>query len=95
MSSVIVLEVLLFNFNLDNKTQNVKTKVVRKLFNENGIGMFLSKNSKHYRWVYFVTRLSAETNVEVAMKHVAQRKVTCLGKKKKKKSRPVSSREST
>ena len=48
MSSVIVLEGLLFNFNLDNETQNIKTEVVRKLFNENGIGMFLSKNSKQY-----------------------------------------------
>jgi len=59
MPSVVVLEVLLFNFHLDNKPQNVKTDVVRKIFNENGIGMFLSINSEHYLWVYFVIRLSA------------------------------------
>jgi len=42
-----VLEVLPFIFNL-NKTQNVKTEIFRKQFNENGIGIFLSKNSKQY-----------------------------------------------
>jgi len=34
LSSTIVMEVLLFNFNLNNKTENVKTEVVRKIFNE-------------------------------------------------------------
>jgi hypothetical protein len=46
--SVIVVEVLFFNFNLNNQIQNVRPEVVRKLFNENGVGMFPSKNSKQY-----------------------------------------------
>ena len=74
---------MLFNLNLNNKTQNVKSEFVRKLFNEKWYRNVSIKKYKRVPWVYFVTRRSAlAESLKVAMIHATKRNVTFLGKKR-------------